>query len=123
MLRGIAQILQDDVRRDELAARFGGEEFTVVLPETDLAGAIVVCERIRETVAVHTFRDNDRDINVTVSVGLAGVGPFSGDYPGVKSRFARGRPRRWCSPRLRDVPETSQIFFQIPFPASAGLRR
>jgi len=75
VLRGIAQILQDSVRRDELAARFGGEEFAVVLPETDLAGAIVACERIRETVASHMFRDSDREINVTVSVGLAGVEP------------------------------------------------
>ena len=75
VLRGIAQILQSEVRRDELAARFGGEEFTIVLPETDLAGAIAFCERVRETVASHTFRDNDREINVTVSMGLAGVEP------------------------------------------------
>lgn len=75
VLRGIAQILQDSVRRDELAARFGGEEFTVVLPETDLAGAIAFCQRVRETVESRIFRDTDRDINVTVSVGLAGVEP------------------------------------------------
>lgn len=75
VLRGIAQILSDHVSRDELAARFGGEEFTVVLPETDLAGAIDFCERVRERVASQTFRDNDREINVTLSAGLAGVEP------------------------------------------------
>jgi two-component system, cell cycle response regulator len=75
VLRGIAQILQDNVGRDELAARFGGEEFTVVLPETDLEGAIAFCERVRDTVESHIFRDNAREIAVTVSLGLAGVEP------------------------------------------------
>ena len=75
VLRGIAQMLQNEVRRDELAARFGGEEFTFVLPETELEGAIAFCERIRETVASSTFLDNDREIRVTVSLGLAGVKP------------------------------------------------
>jgi two-component system, cell cycle response regulator len=75
VLRGIAQILQNSVSRDELAARFGGEEFTVVLPETDLPGAIAFCERVRQAVESHTFRDNDPDINVTVSIGVAGVEP------------------------------------------------
>jgi diguanylate cyclase (GGDEF)-like protein len=73
VLRGVAQLLEGDVRRDELAARFGGEEFAIVLPETELEGAKAFCERVRESVAGHTFSVNDRPIRVTVSVGLAGV--------------------------------------------------
>lgn len=73
ILRGVAQILQDEVRRDELAARFGGEEFTIVLPETSLDEAIAFCERVRESIARHAFTDNGKAINVTVSVGLSGV--------------------------------------------------
>jgi len=75
VLRGVAQLLEGDVRRDELAARFGGEEFAIVLPETGLEGAMAICERVREAVAGHTFIDADRPIRVTVSVGLAGVEP------------------------------------------------
>ena len=75
VLRGIAQILNNEVRRDELAARFGGEEFSFVLPETDLEGAIAFCERVRTTVGSSVFRHNGREIRVTVSLGLAGVKP------------------------------------------------
>lgn len=75
VLRGVGKILRDSVRRDELAARFGGEEFAVVLPETDLAGAIAFCERVRATVAAQPFSIDDREIRVTLSAGLAGVEP------------------------------------------------
>ncbi|GJM09566.1 MAG: GGDEF domain-containing protein [Lysobacteraceae bacterium] len=75
VLRDIAKILNNEVRRHELAARFGGEEFTLVLPEKGRAGAIAFCEHIRKTVASHTFYDKGRDIKLTVSIGLAGMKP------------------------------------------------
>jgi diguanylate cyclase (GGDEF)-like protein len=61
------------VREIDVVARYGGEEFSVVLPETDAAGAFVVAEKIRETVASHRFADADgnRTVQLTLSIGLA----------------------------------------------------
>lgn len=59
------------VRRDELLARYGGEEFAVVLPETSAQQAAAFGERLRAAVESHTFRFEDRQFRVTVSVGVA----------------------------------------------------
>lgn len=75
VLRGLAQILQDNVRRDELAARYGGEEFAIVLPETDLEGAKSFADRLRSEIARHVFDLDGREIRVTISIGLAAFDP------------------------------------------------
>jgi diguanylate cyclase (GGDEF)-like protein len=50
-LRVFAQVLRDGVRADDIACRYGGEEFVIALPDTDVAGAIDVVERIRSMLA------------------------------------------------------------------------
>src|SRR5229473_2674485 len=51
VLKDLARILEGEARDTDIVARYGGEEFAVVMPETDGAGAQVIAERIRETVA------------------------------------------------------------------------
>ena len=75
VLRGVAEILDENVRRDELAARYGGEEFAIVLPETDLAGARSFSDRVRQQIADHTFEHDDFKVRVTISIGLAEFDP------------------------------------------------
>lgn len=72
-LAEVGQLLKSAVREIDVAARYGGEEFTVILPETDSAGAFVVAEKIRETIARHGFADADgnRKVRLTVSIGVA----------------------------------------------------
>jgi diguanylate cyclase (GGDEF)-like protein len=65
-LKSVAMALQAATREYDVAARFGGDEFCVVLPETDLEGALVVAERIRSHVETL-----GSDPKVTVSVGVA----------------------------------------------------
>jgi two-component system, cell cycle response regulator len=60
-------------RKTDWYARLGGEEFAVVLPETDLAGAAIVAERMREGVADITFATSSGALAVTVSVGVSGI--------------------------------------------------
>jgi two-component system cell cycle response regulator len=64
-------------RSDEsLVGRWGGEEFLLVLPQTDLAGACVVGDRVRSAVAAAAFGVGDREIEITVSGGCsAGTEP------------------------------------------------
>ena len=70
VLCAIANIIRSSVRTSDMPARWGGEEFLVILPETDVAGARVVAERIRIGVASHRFPNLNQ---VTLSIGIAGM--------------------------------------------------
>ncbi len=72
-LSDLGGVLRRCVREVDVVCRYGGEEFSVALPETDAAGAFVVAEKIREAIATFLFADADgeRHDHLTVSVGLA----------------------------------------------------
>jgi two-component system cell cycle response regulator len=67
----VAGLLGQMVRGVDTVARFGGEEFAVLLPETNRLGAAVLGERIRAAVEREQIRVDDRHIPVTVSIGIA----------------------------------------------------
>jgi two-component system cell cycle response regulator len=73
VLREFASRLRKSVRGIDLACRLGGEEFVVVMPDTDMTIAAQVAERIRKRVAGEPFAvlDASRTIDVTISIGLA----------------------------------------------------
>ena len=73
VLRGVADILRAEVRVGDIPARFGGEEFAVLLPGTATAEALEIAERLRRTVAKARFTAGpaDADVGVTVSIGVA----------------------------------------------------
>lgn len=72
VLQSIGETLRASLRGTDLAGRFGGEEFLVVLPQTDLDGACALGERIREAIAeTATTIGPGPPISVTVSIGAA----------------------------------------------------
>ncbi len=74
VLRALAAKLRDSVRKEDIAARFGGEEFALLLPETPLATAVERADRIRTEVARHRLRarGTGRDLGtITLSMGVA----------------------------------------------------
>jgi diguanylate cyclase (GGDEF)-like protein len=73
VLAGIGDVLRAELRSTDIAARFGGEEFCVILPETPGQRALVLAERIRHRVAEQAFEcGRDRvPVHVTVSIGVA----------------------------------------------------
>ena len=72
VLKKIANIILSCLRETDVAARVGGEEFAVLLPETSDEGAYWVADRIRNEVAAHRFELRNVVITCTVSIGVAG---------------------------------------------------
>ncbi|WP_416422678.1 sensor domain-containing diguanylate cyclase [Pseudomonas sp. App30] len=70
-LRRVAKVIHGCVRRPaDLAARYGGEEFMVVLAETDLNGALIIAETIRNAIEGQApFADDDQPVTVSIGVG------------------------------------------------------
>jgi diguanylate cyclase (GGDEF)-like protein len=67
-----AAVIRASARETDVAARFGGDEFALVLPDTGTQGALAVGERVRERIAAHRFLTGDGlDLRLTVSVGVA----------------------------------------------------
>ena len=73
VLERIAKLVREDVRIADSVGRYGGEEFIVVLPKTDLPSAVIVAERIREIIeATEMIASEGKVFSVTVSQGLSG---------------------------------------------------
>lgn len=74
LLRQLATVVKSRVRREDILARVGGEEFAAILPEVGLAGALATAEKIREVVESTAFVFEDSVMPCTVSVGVAELG-------------------------------------------------
>ncbi len=70
VLRQVAHVIEQSVRNIDIAGRYGGEEFVVLLVETGHEAALVVAERIRERIRAAAFTANG--VPLTVSIGVAG---------------------------------------------------
>lgn len=70
----VSQRLQHEIRASDLGFRYGGEEFAVLLPHTDLDCAATVAERLRRALGEQPMRVENRDLVVTASIGLATLG-------------------------------------------------
>jgi diguanylate cyclase (GGDEF)-like protein len=82
VLRALATELRQQVRESDVVGRFGGEEFTVLLPRTDADGACRIAERLRSSaglLSVSTDPKTDASIRVTVSIGVAVLGQHGSD--------------------------------------------
>ncbi len=72
VLQALGEILLSSLREVDIIGRIGGEEFAVLLPQTDTATAEGVAERLRQTVAdTEIAIGNDRPLHITISIGLA----------------------------------------------------
>jgi diguanylate cyclase (GGDEF)-like protein len=71
VLKQIGQLIHQDLRRTDVAARFGGDEFIAFLPRTDPERAKAVAERLRRMIEDHVFCYKDQRIRVTASFGVA----------------------------------------------------
>jgi two-component system cell cycle response regulator len=71
VLRELAHVVRRRIRKDEIFALYGGDEFCIVLPEAEPSGVLEFAETIRSIVANHVFEFESEHIKVTISLGLA----------------------------------------------------
>jgi diguanylate cyclase (GGDEF)-like protein len=79
VLRALATELRQQVRESDVVGRFGGEEFTVLLPRTDADGACRIAERLRSSAGLLSVAAAEASISVTVSIGVAVLGQHGSD--------------------------------------------
>lgn len=83
LLRKVSEIIRNEKREEDLAARYGGEELIVVLPETDRLEALILGERIREKVEALALKRDDDTISLTISGGVASFPVNATDQAGL----------------------------------------
>ena len=73
VLRGIAEVFREELRHYDIPARFGGEEFSILLPETGVEQALEIAERVRRSLSARRFvvETSSEPIRATVSIGVA----------------------------------------------------
>lgn len=77
---GVANCLRENMRETDIAGRYGGEEFTLLLVDTNLENAKLVAERLRLAVENYPFQYQDQRVHVTISLGIAEITNNIGDY-------------------------------------------
>lgn len=71
VIKHTAETTRNSLRQSDRAGRYGGEEFGIILPETDADGALIICERIREAIEGSVVKTTVADIQYTISIGIA----------------------------------------------------
>jgi diguanylate cyclase (GGDEF)-like protein len=80
VIRHVAETMRQIKRQADIAGRYGGEEFGMILMDTDLEGAKLFAERLRNAIEHSTVLYDGQEIRFTISIGLAKVGNFMGGY-------------------------------------------
>jgi two-component system cell cycle response regulator len=108
VLQDFAIRIRKSIRGIDLACRYGGEEFVVVMPETDMAVATMVAERLRRRIASEPFpiQKGARVIEVTISIGIAALGSGD-DAAAVIKRADQALYRAKRDGRNRVVPDAA----------------
>ena len=75
ILKELCTLIRKSFREYEMIFRYGGEEFAIILVDTAEHDARIVAERLRESIVMHTFRVQNKNHNVTVSLGVADIIP------------------------------------------------
>ncbi len=109
VLREFALRIRKSIRNIDLACRYGGEEFVIVMPETDMAVATMVAERLRRRIATEPFaiQQGARTLEVTISIGIAARGDASDNAAAILKRADTALYRAKRDGRNRVVPDAA----------------
>jgi len=83
----VSATLRNALRSVDIAGRYGGDEFLVILPETPIEGVCSIAEKVRETMQKTEIRiDQDKRVTLSVSIGIATLGASPEEIDGIISR-------------------------------------
>lgn len=105
VIQSFASLCESTLRSHDLGARVGGEEFAILLPETDLEGGQVLAERLRRALASTTIPANGEALAVTVSIGVTTAAPEDAGIGAMLARADRALYRAKAGGRNRIVSE------------------
>lgn len=77
VLKSLARLLQQRLRKSDIIGRYGGEEFAIIMPETPLANAVRVMDEVRRLFGEIIHYAGDESFTVTLSAGVAAIPPVS----------------------------------------------
>lgn len=86
VLKNIAKILKDSLRNVDHLGRFGGDEFVIILPNTNLENTVIIAERVREKIANFVHNIEEHIIQTTVSIGIASYNSLDDDVNQIIKR-------------------------------------
>jgi two-component system cell cycle response regulator len=109
VLREFSLRIRKATRNIDLACRYGGEEFVIVMPETDMAVATAVAERLRRRIATEPFaiQKGARHLEVTISIGIAALSGVDDNAATVLKRADQALYRAKRDGRNRVVPDAA----------------
>jgi two-component system, cell cycle response regulator len=109
VLREFARRIRKSIRNIDLACRYGGEEFVIVMPETDAGVAGMVAERLRRAIAGEPFpvQQGMKLLNVTLSIGLATLGDAGDNAAAILKRADQALYRAKRDGRNRVVADAA----------------
>jgi two-component system cell cycle response regulator len=109
VLREFALRVRKCIRNIDLACRYGGEEFVLVMPETDKAVATMVAERLRRRIATEPFAiaQGARNIDVTISIGIASAAGATDTAAAILKRADTALYQAKRDGRNRVVPDAA----------------
>jgi two-component system, cell cycle response regulator len=114
-LRTIASAIAEACRREDVVCRFGGEEFIILTPQTDLAGAAIHAERVRQVVRGKSLSHRGTAVPLTLSFGVAAVAARDFDSDRIEAKLieladaALYRAKQAGRDRVEVAPEISNI--------------
>ncbi len=108
ILAWIAKLLKDNSRKQDIVSRWGGEEFIILLPETDLGNGVILAEKLRTKIENEVFVYHDHEIPVTISFGLSVFNRKELTIDDVVKQADR------CLYKAKDQGRNQVVFKQIP---------
>ena len=106
LLQHLVRCIREQLRGSDVMARFGGDEFIVLLPETTSKGALEMAERIRKAVEISHFDVRSGDASITVSLGIASYPEDGGNLEIILEKADKAMYRAKQRGRNRVIPYT-----------------
>ena len=121
-MRHVAAILKKGIRQSDLLCRYGGDEFVMLLTQTPPEQATILAERLCRRIAQSSMKRQEQALKVTVSIGVAGLGPGMRTEDLIKEadealyRAKQAGKNRVAAPEPSPLPEKNAGPFRGPHP-------